>query len=528
MTLRSPALPALCSLVLGLASAARPPAAAEQARLEALLRNDGIGQFLTVPHDRFHLHFYVTILPAGAAKPGDKLLFEFRELFTGKRSRCLLPQGRPDKLGRQMIAASEADVTLAPGAYHVRVDLVRGGKPLSRLHPGSAWFYARRPGESHWLAKASFFLARAATALWNPKHQVYMTGMKPTLPTTADPLDAEHFTRWITHAIDRNDVHMELMNDGGQGYLAGARIYRTLGMPERAAFCNTVLKRMLIRLDDARFGKLHNLVGKGDGYRSRGYSRAEAVYLLKFACQVAAHFHTLGTDADKAYARDVLRKVEPLLDAELRQKLGTRVRGRCTVYDGRFLADFAEYDRAALRMGLPYPTKYTAQVLPHMLAVARLGIESNGWYDKGCLTEGSCHVWYGELYALEALQPFAECLRTLKGKPEHAKLVAALPTLEKSIKAMMFFLTNTNGSMTGIWHYGPTDNGECPNGSLDLICADHLRLFGPNKSVARYRRQLPLENGYHNLRYIHSQCACATFLTHCPEYLRTAEGKRTR
>jgi len=323
---------------------------------------------------------------------------------------------------------------------------------------------------------------------------------------------------------------MELMHDGGQGYLAGAPIFRMIGLPERSDFCETVLKRMLMRLDDDRFRKLHNLVGEGDGYRSRYYARSEAVYLLKFACHVAAYFHRHGGAKGKTYACEVMKKAEAFLDAEMDKKFGLKIEHDCYVYDGRYYSCFAEYDRASIGMGLPYPSKYTAKLLPHVLLVAQHAITNNGWYDKDCAgEEGGCHVWYGGLYALEALQPIHECISTLKDKAEHADIVAALPTLEKAIKAMMFFLTNSNGSMTGIWHYGPTDMGECANGSFEQVLSDYLRLFGPDKSVERYYWQLPLGIGCYVgrrqsgntyfMQYIHSMSACATYLAHSPEYL---------
>jgi len=227
-----------------------PFASAQDAvEVAALLPGSGILPYACVEPPSFagSLRRSLRCLGAASVRADDALVTRWHELFTGERLEWTRPVGQVLTSGKEAtlrLVVTDAEVALKPGAYHVVVDLVRGGKSVCAGRVGSTTLYAKTPGESPQHVLASMGLAETIFTR-NRRSGGYFHANNSRLPPTLDPFDDSTYNEFIKRFGASLVVGPETHPDGGLGYLYMAQAYRVMGEESRAAYAEDALKWLL-------------------------------------------------------------------------------------------------------------------------------------------------------------------------------------------------------------------------------------------------------------------------------------------
>ena len=186
------------------------------------------------------------------------------------------------------------------------------------------------------------------------------------------------------------------------------------------------------------------------------------------------------------------------------------------MYDGRILAGLAWFCLAHKALLGGYPANGAlAKVQRCGELFARHALAHNGWYDAGCLTEGECHVWCGNMNLLNGLLPLRRILvdPSSGGRASHIR-----PHIEAGVGRAFEFLTRTNGAITGGKPFVPTVTSQWAAGNMYEICDDYLSQVGENVSVRQLMGHLVLGAGSGIVNCFHRNNTSGAVMMHCDEY----------
>jgi hypothetical protein len=474
--------------------------------------------FACVSEGGFFLRFTVQWTPKDAIHAGDVARFTFRDLFQNTTVACQRPVTQACD-GTATLDVVSSEVKLAPSAYHVRVDLLRDGAVLNPEGSGTCEFYMAKAGESANLVLGSFFLARAAYA-WDEQRKLYYRNI-PRLPASFDGFDPQQrpaYEKAIKADLER---HPELQHDGGVAFLYGAEVFHRIGLPDRAAFCEQVLRRTLdnvLNLMMTPDGQLHGMVLK-DGQLSATYHiRQQDGFVLKLISQAVLYYRNAAKQTD--FADSLLTRARPMVAYQFSQPnpLGCGGSG-CKVYDGRILAGLAYYSLTEKAVQRKLDESHVGTVLDFARRAAEHLVAKNGWYDDGCFNEGKCHIGFGNQNILCGLLP-ARRIALAVGQAESAAAI------EKGIHAALDFLARTNGQITGDIQWTPVRHSQWANGNMHEILDDLADQFGRSEPLKWYVANLWQPRYDFWVEAFHRCDILASALLECDEYKRApAEAK---
>jgi hypothetical protein len=506
-------LSAIICIMLGMASSAAETAAPSPVTISARFINGGTDPAPCVQAGISPIPLEITVAAAAPIKKDAQWVVRGREIFSGKQLEGRLKLAQPIAAGGATIplTLTPAELKLTPGSWILLVDLESGGKSLAGTEVGCVEVYVKRQEESPEHILASFSLARVDFA-YDEQYQIYYSSYQPALPPTGDPYDKRDEARLFKDYIVGKDMPLELMHDGGMGFLYAAVVYDALGEKERRAFCDKVLRRTADAITHVMYdgkGKVYS-VGDPEQLRKQGwYSWNQEGFALTFLCQTYFYFR-LGPGRDPDYARSILKTAGEIYDHQLSQPLqpgcGFDVYP-CNVYDGRILSGICWYCLAYQAENQVFPDsarKVNAAVrtfIQHM-------ISHQGWYDDGCLLEHDCHIWYGNLNLLNGLLP---ARRMNAGRD-------AVEYLDRGVKEAFRFLTQTNGYITGEPAFAPEQVASWASGDVYAMCDDYLQQLGPDPGVERLQRYLNLSNIGVGEAFHRNNCYGGALLR-CSEYL---------
>ena len=465
-------------------------------------------------------------LAARGEIPADaELVLKARELFAGaaaewRSSLSELPrQGEPVKL-----AIPAEALPLEPGCWHIVVDLLSDGESLAGLDVGSTVAYARRPDESLLHARGSYSLARLAFAL-DRKADLFTCGWQEELPPTGDPFYEKNEERHRHEFIRGDSTWPELQHDGGLGLLLSAFVYHALGDESRVAYCEQAMRRivrMITEIMPYGDGRLGTVLGREKDWERTGHCKQQDSFAMKFLAQTALYFR-FGPGDDKDYARHVLEQARSIFDYQMTHHL---VPGcgecDCCVYDGRVLAGICWYCLAHKAEHGAFPEI----ALLHKVIVgaddfSRHVLANRGWYDAGCLVEGKCHIWCGNMNLLNALLPARRIMD--QGRPRYSPD----DHCNEAIREAFRFLTSTNSAITGQTAFVPSafESPSChwAAGNMYELCDEFLRQLGDDPGVRQLRDYLVPAASQRVITCIHGCNAAGALLMHSDEYQGLAE-----
>ena len=472
-----------------------PPAAGE-ATVALQIEPTGLIYFPTATVGRCHLHLNLRV-SAGAglalSPQTDRVALRFRELFSGKEKTLAAALPAAVAEGKTAVVALElppAQAALEPGAYLATADVQRGGKSLCGGRVGAAELYVRRPEESRAHALASFQIAHAG---FNHDRLFggHFVGMKTLIPATYDPLDDATWRQWLKLYSGDTGKFLELLHDGGFGILHCAKVFRALGEMDRAAFAESIVTDDVLFIlekmvrDDGTVDCCHDeLEAKWPELKGGHATQTADIlqndgFVLKLACQL--YFHAKDLPEGKALADRIMKRAAVLAKHVCDPKwLPCQ---RCCVYDGRTISGQAWWVLAQADATGALPQAEAETVVRNCAAAATHAIISHGWYDRGCLTEGGCHVGYGVQNIINALQPGCR-VADMMNRSEDAGL------MRQALRALYEFLTDTNAVLTGQPLWRPTRHSSWSNGHMFTLCGEYLRDFEDNPRVRTYRDQI--------------------------------------
>ncbi len=469
---------------------------------------------------------------ARSAVPSEaEIVISAKEVFSGARCQHRRPLGHAISSGdshRTRLIVAPEELPLTPGCWLVLTDIEDKGKGLAGHDIGCVEAYARRAGESALHARASYNLARADFAL-DREYGVYYGGYATVLPPTGNPYSADNFER-LCREFARDDItYPESEHDGGLGFLYGAIVFHALGETDRARYCEQVLRTVAHVVLDLMTKEDGSVVPIAGRERQRAHSESgpahQGAFCLKLLSQAYFYFR-FGAGADLAYARELLTRLHPIYGYLVAHPLGVGASARpgtgesCYCYDGRVTGGVAWYSLAYQAEHGRYPDE-VIKLCRGVTEQARHLLANNGWYDTGCLIEGACHTWCGNMNLLNGLLPTLRIARDLAaaGDTDYGGVGRfIIPHLERACEDAFRFLTYTKGAVTGEPAFVPTDTSQWAAGNLYELCGEYLRQVKPDAGVAKLRDHMPLEAGTHIADAWHRNSAAAMALQHCPEY----------
>jgi hypothetical protein len=410
-------------------------------------------------------------------------------------------------------------LALAPGCWHVTVDVEAQGHQLAGARCGSALVYVRRRDESTLHARGSFNLGRIDFG-WDDEYEVYFKTWRSQLPPSGLPYAEDTREEFLEQYIVEEITAPELQHDGGIGILQSAIVFHALGEKERAAYCEHVLRRtahtVVVQMMDDE-GGLHYLQGRDEKRKQGIRSRQQAGFALKFLAQMYYYF-VQGAGADAAYGRELLAKSRPVFMDLMDHGLGVDCSDyRCKVYDGRILAGVAYYALAHQAEKGDWPAARDAEAMVQCAVDFSEHLHTNnGWYDAHCQAENQIHGWCGNMNTLNGLLPVHRIARAM-GAPKET-----IASIEDGIHEAFRFLASTSGAVTGDPAFIPTNVSQWAAGNMYEICEEYLHRFGEDGpqagGVARLADHLLLNAGAHIVDCFHRNCTTGAVMMSCPEY----------
>jgi hypothetical protein len=196
----------------------------------------------------------------------------------------------------------------------------------------------------------------------------------------------------------------------------------------------------------------------------------------------------------------------------------------CRCFDGRILSGIAWYCQAHYAEHRSFPAELEA-VLSSALAMVQELIGRQGWYDAGCLCEGDCHIWYGNMNLISGLLAVWQILQQMsqsKLPTEQTRAAELASPIENGVKAAFRFLTQTNGAITGQPAFLPTQIAQWAAGTMYEICREYVRSFGPDAGVDLLQEHINLRAGTYVAQSFYRNNASAAALLGCPEFEKIA------
>ena len=463
----------------------------------------------------------LAVEPAGALPPEARLVVKARELFSDARQEWTGPidAAQADGEGTLHLDLDARDLPLSPGCWHVLVDLTDAdGRSLAGKDVGSVEVYARRPEESTLHARGSYNIARSEFA-WDPAYGIYYSSYNPLIPPTGDPFDPADHERHRRRFVTRESTWPELQHDGGLGFLMSACVFRALGEDKRASLCEKVMRRTAGAITGVMYAGEGRLEAVDDVDKDRahlGHCKQQDGFALKFLAQTAMYFRH-GPGSDEGFADEVMEKARPIFEYQIAQPLepGCGECG-CMVYDGRILAGLAWYCLAVRAATGEYPGAGADPMVQRFAQLlARQCLANRGWYDAGCLTEGECHTWCGNMNLLNGLLPVR---RMLKDRLPAEGFRLFWPHIQAGIDDAFEFLGRTSGSVTGRMPFVPSRTSKWAAGNMFEICDEYLRQVRPDPSVEQIRKHLVHNSGSGIIECFHRNNTTGAVMMSCPEY----------
>lgn len=507
-----------------------PPADGE-ATVALQIEPTGAIYFPLATAGRFHLYLNLRV-SAGTGlsldPQTDRFDVRLRELFSSKEVTVVVPLAGPVPSGETRVLPAELssdELPLNPGAWLVIADLVREGKSLCGGRVGAAEVYVRRPDESRAHALASFQVAHAG---FNHDRLFggHFVGMKALIPSTYDPLADETWPQWLKLYSGDTGKFLELLHDGGFGILHCAKVFRALGEVDRAEFAERIVTDDVLFIlekmvqEDGKVHCCHDELEQKWPELKAGHSTNTADilqndgFVLKLACQL--YFHCKDLPGGDALAERIMKRAA-ILARHVCDPKWLPCQG-CSVYDGRTISGQAWWVLAAEDYTGVVPLPEAETVVRNCIAASTQAIISHGWYDRGCLVEGGCHVGYGAQNIINALQPGFRVAELINRSGDAGHMALAL-------RSLYTFLVETNAVITGQPLWRPTRHSSWSNGHMYVLCSEYLRDFEENPRIRTYRDQI----GANFLRDTtgndggiskwHGLDALATIIYSCPEYL---------
>lgn len=469
------------------------------------------GNFCCVTEGRYLLDCHLRLESKGELSQEAVLRFTFRDLFTDGTVECERPLRPEDVRGGGMdVRLTPDDIRLAAASYHVRVDAVEDGRSLCGPNVGSCELYVCREGESANHVLASYFLSRAAFA-WHPERKLYNRAI-PKLPPTCDPFDPQGRQQFWQTVGDNWELHPELQHDGGVAFLHGAQVFRATGEPERATYCDTVLKRTIEGVINnmlAEDGKLHAVRWEGDERKAIYHVRQQDCFVLKLFSQAYLHYRNVVGDGE--YAESILQRIQPMVEYNFSQPNPLGCGGSCKVYDGRILAGLAYYCLTEKEATGQFSEQHVATTLDFAERAARQCLAARGWYDENCYVEGKCHIGFGTQNILCGLLP-SRRIALARGDEKLAQY------LGDAIMAGFDFLARTNGKITGEIQWIPSRHSQWANGNMHEILNEIREQFGESDTLKWYATNMWRPTYDFWVLAFHRCDILATPLLECEEY----------
>ncbi len=468
--------------------------------------------FCIVTEGRYLLDFIISCDPAEGLRPVDALRLTFRNLYSDQ---SVVHEHRLSQEARGAevlhIQLLPADVALPPGPYHVRIDALYGTQPSGPQAAGSCELYVCREGESANHAIGSFLLSRVTYA-WHPERGIYNRSI-PALPKTIDPLDSGSRDSFWQKVGDAWELHPELQHDGGVAFLHGAKVFRKTGELDRAAFCETVLRRTVDTVLDrmmAPDGRLHALKYEGSDAKELYHVRQQDGFVLKLLSQAYLHFRDVAGDGD--YARSILERMQPMVAYQFLQDnpLGCGGSG-CKVYDGRILAGLAYFCLTEREASGEFDPEHVKTTLDFARRAAEHCLAQRGWYDDNCYAEGKCHIGFGTQNILCGLLP-ARRIALATGDDKLAEYLGDAATVG------LEFLGRTNGKITGEIQWIPSRHSQWANGNMHEILDEIKAQLGESELLAWYYANLFKPAYGFGVVAFHRCDILATVMLQCDEY----------
>jgi hypothetical protein len=459
----------------------------------------------------------------------DTLRLHFRELFSARTSQAdarlpaAVPAGTTQALSLEWGDAGQPE--LAPGAYLVTADLVRSGASLCGGRVGAAELYVRRADESRGHALLCFMVAHAG---FNEDRLYggHFVGMLPLVPATYDPLDNGTWHEWLKLYSRDTGKFLELLHDGGFGFLHAAKVLRALGETERAEFADRIVAGDALYVLEKMVqpdGKVHachdELEEKWPDLKAGHATRTDDIlqnegFVLKLAAQCYFHFRDLPGHEQTASR---LMGRGAVLARHVCDPAWIPCQG-CTVYDGRTISGQAWWVLAVADHAGQVPQAEAETVVRNCAAAATQTLLRQGWYDYGCLQEGGCHVGYGAQNLINALQPGYR-VADLLGRNEE------MGRIRRALEMLYTFLAEANAVLTGQPMWYPPRHSSWSNGHMYVLCSEYLRDFRDDARVRAYRSLLgaiffsDLSGTDGGIGKWHGHNYLATLAYSCPEYL---------
>ncbi|MFP4026502.1 MAG: hypothetical protein ACLFWL_01775 [Candidatus Brocadiia bacterium] len=431
----------------------------------------------------------------------------------------LMDQFRENGPGSYQLLLPQKTLKLEPGCWHLMVDVMVEKQSLAQNEVGSAVVYVRFPGESPEHARASYNLARAEFA-FDRQYGIYYKCYRDALPPSIDPFSDEAAAKFRREFVTEEKTWPELQHDGGLGFLFAAHVYHTLGEPERATYCEETLHRIIHTIQNVMWVGDGRLAAVSDVENERsplGHSRQQDALALKFLAQMYFYFR-FGPGDNKDYAREILHTAGEMFRYQLDLPLEPGCAGQCRVYDGRILAGMTWYCLAhKAEHGLFFSPDAQGKLLSTAAEFAGEVISNEGWYDSGCLVEGKCHIWCGNLNIINGLLPALTMARSLC-EQSHDLAEQVLPQLETGLRSAFTFLTRTNGAVTGQTAFVPTRTSQWAAGNMYEICDHYLNLVEDDEGVRQLRDRLLLGAGAQIVSCFHRNNTSGALMLHCPEF----------
>jgi hypothetical protein len=185
------------------------------------------------------------------------------------------------------------------------------------------------------------------------------------------------------------------------------------------------------------------------------------------------------------------------------------------VYDGRILAGMAWYCLAVRAATGGYPEGGAARRVARFAELlGRQCLAHHGWYDAGCLKEGECHTWCGNMNLLNGLLPVRRMLLDV-GEGWAQNL---FPHVDAAVEAAFQFLGRTSGAVTGRSPFVPSRTSKWAAGNMLEICDEYLRQVREDPGVRQLWKHVVHNAGSGIIECFHRNDTTGAIMMSCPEY----------
>jgi len=252
--------------------------------------------------------------------------FVFHELFTGKEHAVSMEAPGTAIPRSKTITPLLLDTSaLAPGYYLATFDVLAGGKSILKGRVGVDDFYIRKKGERIEHSLMSCLTADTFFAQ-HRKYGYIFKRVRPSLPHTWSPLNAETYPQFLLNYVRRSEYYMEDMHSSFVTLAYAAETFAQAGEVERKAFTEKMLRRLadwavtgmvakggaIIRGGCAIADREANILPYGacgmKPQRRATHSASQTYYWMVCVARTALYF--AGVGEDPAYARSLVKSMD--------------------------------------------------------------------------------------------------------------------------------------------------------------------------------------------------------------------------